>query len=51
MLKVLCFLGVFMCGKNLAFRVDASCSGLACLVPGDLCDMVLSGVVFSDSGT
>ena len=40
-----------MCGENLARGVDASCSGLTCLVPGDLCSMVLSGVVFSDSGT
>ena len=31
--------------------VDVSCSELACLVPGELCIMVLSGVVFSDSGT
>ena len=44
-LKVPCFLGVFMCGDNLAGGVDASCSGRACLVPGDLCSTVLSGVV------
>ena len=40
-----------MCGGNLAGGVDASCSGLACLVPGELCSKVLSGAVFSDSGT
>ena len=40
-----------MCGGNVAGGVDVSCSGLACVVPGELCSTVLSGVVFSDSGT